>query len=118
MEGQNQVRDQQWIVLEWDRVPGWSAIGLAVLCHLIALPLLFLAWHTEGIHILRPEYQISQTISGSPRQVLNLTPSRRAAGPARVQARIHQTRVPKLKPLSPGMPGQTLGQRARRATAA
>src|SRR5215475_10720778 len=114
MNGQTHLRDQRWTPVKWRPVPGWSAILIAAVAHLIAL-LLFLTWHTEKIHISRSEYQVTQMIPGSARLVLNTTPPRTAGSSARLHARIRRTRVPKVVSVPPGTPTQILQEQAKQA---
>jgi len=112
-----QLRDQRWMLVKSRRVPGWSALLVATLAHLCAF-LFFVRWHAEGVHIIRPEYQITQKISGSPRLVLNPEPPRSAAVSTRTNRSMRARPFPKVMSRPLATATQILQKQARKATAA
>ena len=121
MKDLSQVRDQQWMLPEWERVPRSSAIVLAVVAHLIALPLIFfLFWRATRTHIVPQEYKSVQILSGTTHLAYNSKPSQPHARPLYLHRRTRQTqtRMAESGATNQVMPGKTLREQAKQATAA
>jgi len=126
-----QLRDQRWNVVEWERVPRSSALLIALLAHLVALPLL-LPRHTqtsEGVHLRPEEYKAATMISGGTHLRYDAKAPPVEGAPVRSHRSGRAARALLAKSAAPatpppgGPPSQgasslALGEQARRATTA
>src|SRR5437588_7537960 len=118
MRGQDRVRHQQWMLIEWDRVPRSSAILLAILAHFLVASLIFLSWSAGKVRILPQEYKSAQTISGAAQLAYNSKSPQPYAGPAHIRRKMRPMRVPENGSAAQVAAAQTLRTQAKQATAA
>jgi hypothetical protein len=115
----NRVSDQQWMLMEWHRVPRPSAIAWAISAHVAALALTFLFWRAERVRIVPQESKMSSVVSGP--LYLDSNASNPHASPSPGQARLHRrTKTVQLSPtasIAQGGSEQALHQQATQETA-
>ena len=124
MNDQKQVHHQQFNVPEWKRVPHSSALLVAVLAHLLALPLILVwIWSSNRIHVLPTEFKNAQVISGANHVAYRAKASETNAAQVHVPRSVRTRRPARNRVSEPAitsqvMPGKTLREQAQVATAA
>lgn len=115
----NHLSDQRWMLVEWHRVPGPSAIAWAISAHVAAFILIFLFWRAERVRILPQQGKISIVASGPfylDSSAINPHGSQ-STGRARLQRRRKTAHVPPAGSVAQDGSGEALQQEAKQETA-